>query len=150
MGASSRQVGQYRRRRGRFNDGVIRQGTRDASSRTVAITAKGGQDQWRPRHVRVATATKTCTFHPSPMNIVRFSCWPASTPAYAYFDLSRVPMLKSCWYVFSWLRLFTRLHICLKMSRFYIHLRFASSTISVLATYDYELRRPGDTGIARG
>ena len=44
MGASNRQVEEDRRRRGRFNDGVIRHGTRDASSCTVAITAKVGQD----------------------------------------------------------------------------------------------------------
>ena len=48
MGASSRQVGQDWWRQGRFDDGVIRQGTRDALSRTVAITA---------RRARLAKAT---------------------------------------------------------------------------------------------
>ena len=33
---------------------------------------------------------------------------------------------------------------------FSLHLRFASSTIPVLPTYDLELRLMGNTGIARG
>ena len=38
--------------------------------------------------------------------------------------------------------------MCLTMSHFPLNLRFASSTIPVLATYDLELRLLGDTGIA--
>ena len=84
----------------------------------------------------------------SPVNIVGT---PADRPL---LHATHIFICLVCWSLtgtcFSCLCFLTRLHMCLKMSHFFLHLRFASSPIPVWATYNLELRLPWDTRIARG
>ena len=138
-GASSWQVGQYRWRRGRSDDGSIRQRTPrrvksyDGNHGKLGKIGEGhsifGWPLWL-RHVRSIIPGEHCTPADRPFVLLHATHIFRSV-SYVVVCLVRV---LSCLY------LFTRLHMCLKMSHFSLHLRFTSSTILVLGTYDFELR----------